>query len=168
VNEELRSVLLGTAGLSVGAVVALFLTVTRGRIGAGPAALRASVRLAAFAVLLRSAHFAEELATGFHQRFPGLLGLAPWSSRFFISFNLFWLAAWGLGLWGLATRHRSALFPLWFLAIAGIANGLAHPLFSVRIGDYFPGLFTSPFVGVVGLLLLFVVTGPRNASLGAA
>ncbi len=153
-NEELRSVLLGTAGLSVGAIVAVVLTVTRGPIGAGVAELRAAVRLAAVAVLLQFAHFAEELATGFRERFPELLGLAPWSSRFFVSFNLFWLAAWGLSLPGLAARRRVALFPLWFLAIAGLANGVAHLVFSARVGGYFPGLFTSPLVGILGLLLM--------------
>jgi len=49
---------------------------------------------------------------------------------------------------------RAALFPLWFLAIASLANGVAHPLLSVQAGRYFPGLFTSPLVGVAGLALL--------------
>jgi hypothetical protein len=51
-------------------------------------------------------------------------------------------------------RRRAALFPLWFLAIGGVANGLAHPSFSLRTGGYFPGLVTSPLVGFASLLLL--------------
>jgi hypothetical protein len=154
VNDELRSILLGTAGLGAAAIAAAVLTVMRGGIAAGAAELRAAARVAAVAVLLQAAHFAEEAATGFRERFPELLGLAPWSPRFFVSFNLFWLAVWAQSLRGLAARRRLALFPLWFLALAGVANGVAHPLLAARVGGYFPGLFTSPLVGVAGLVLL--------------
>lgn len=170
-TEELRSVLLGTAGLSVAGVIALFLTLARGSVDASKGQLRAALRLVVIAILFQAAHFAEECATAFHQRFPELLGLTPWPLRFFVSFNLFWLAIWGLSIWGLAARQRAALFPLWFLGIGCVANGLAHPSFSVRTGAYFPGLVTSPFVGVVGVLLLrhlFLITGERKPSLGAA
>lgn len=153
-SEELRSILLGTGGLGVAAVIAVFLTVLRGGVDAGAAGLRAALRLVAFTILLQAAHFAEELATGFHRRYPELLGLAPWSLRFFVSFNLFWLAVWSLCLWGLVARWRIALFPLWFLGIGCIVNGLAHAAFAMRTGGYFPGLVTSPFLGVLGVLLL--------------
>lgn len=153
-REELRSILLGTAGLWIAAVTALFLTLAREGVGASGERLRAAVRLAAVAVILQGGHFAEELATGFHQRFPELLGLTPWPAGFFVSFNLFWLATWGLSIWGLAARRRLALFPLWFLAVAGVANGAAHPLLALRAAGYFPGLVSSPFVGTAGILLL--------------
>ncbi len=160
--EALRSILLGTAGLSLAAAAAAFLTLTRGGVNAAEPQLRVALRLAVVAVLAQAAHFAEEAGTGFDQRFPEILGLTGWSSAFFLLFNLFWLAAWALSIWGLSARWRPALFPLWFLAIAGVANGLAHPLLSIRTGGYFPGLFTSPLVGVAGVLLfrsLLVVTG---------
>ena len=41
----------------------------------------------------------------------------------------------------------------WFLAIAAAINGFAHPMFSLAVKGYFPGLITSPFVGVLGILL---------------
>lgn len=153
-SDQLRSILVGTAGLSVAAVVSLLLTVVRGRVEASGTELRAAVRLAFVTTLVQAGHFAEELATGFHRLFPELLGLSPWSTGFFISFNLVWIAAWVLSLWGLAARRRVALFPLWFLGIAGVVNGLAHPALSLRAGGYFPGLATSPLVGVLGILLL--------------
>jgi hypothetical protein len=83
-----------------------------------------------------------------------LLGLTPWSLRFFVSFNLFWLAIWSLSVWGLAARKRAALFPFWFLGIGCVANGLAHPLFSIITRGYFPGLVTSLVAGIVGVVLL--------------
>ena len=153
-SDQLRSILLGTAGLSVAAVIALLLTLLRGGVEASRQELRMAVRLAFITTLVQAGHFAEELATGFHRRFPELLGLSPWSLRFFVSFNLVWLAVWGLSLWGLAARRRIALFPLWFLGIGCVVNGLAHPALSVRTGGYFPGLVTSPLVGALGILLL--------------
>ena len=128
-SEELRSILLGTAGLSVAGVIALFLALARGGVQAGEAELRAAVRLGGVAVLFQAAHFAEELATGFHLRFPALLGLSPWSLRFFVTFNLFWLVVWGLSLWGLRARWRAALFPLWFLASVALRTALLTLLF---------------------------------------
>ena len=57
-------------------------------------------------------------------------------------------------MWGLARRWQVALFPLWFLGVAGVANGLFHPLLALDAGGYFPGLVTSLLVAAVGLLLL--------------
>ena len=102
----------------------------------------------------QAAHFAEELVTGFPERLPALVGLAPMPLRFFVLFNLAWLAIWSLCAWGLAVRRRAALFPLWFLGVAGVANGVAHPLLSALARGYFPGLATSPVVGFLGVLLL--------------
>jgi hypothetical protein len=153
-DEEVRSILLGTAGLSLAGVIALLLTILRFNINGNKAELQAVVRVVVLAILTQALHFVEELATGFHQRFPELMGLTAWSARFFVSFNLFWLAIWSLSVWGLAARKRPALFPFWFLGIGCMANGLAHPFFSILTRGYFPGLVTSPFVGVVGVLLL--------------
>ena len=166
-SEGLRSILTGTAGLSVAAVIALLLTLARGGVDADPTRLRKAVRVTVVAILFQSAHFAEELATGFHERFPVLLGLAPWSLRFFVPFNLIWLALWTLSLFGLAARWRAALFPLWFLGLGCVANGIAHPLFSLRTGGYFPGLVTSPVVGIVGVFLLRRLSRVTDASSGS-
>jgi hypothetical protein len=106
------------------------------------------------AIILQAGHFVEESMTGFPRRFPQVIGLAPWPARFFFWFNLFWLATWVVSCWGLLARRRAALFPLWFLAIACVANGVAHPALALRTGEYFPGLFTSPVVGIAGVLLL--------------
>ncbi|HET7459071.1 MAG TPA: HXXEE domain-containing protein [Gemmatimonadaceae bacterium] len=170
-GEELRSILIGTAGLSVAAVIALFLTLARGTIVASEPALAAAARLAVAAVVVQAAHFAEEAATGFHQRFPELLGVVPWSLRFFVLFNLVWLVVWVLSIWGMMVRQRGALFPLWFLGLACIANGLAHPLLAIRAGGYFPGLATAPLVGILGVMLfrrLLRITDAGASPLSAA
>lgn len=170
-SDQLRSILLGTAGLSVAAVIALLLTLFRGGVEASGRELRTAICLASITTLIQAGHFAEEWATGFHRRFPELLSLSPWSTEFFVSFNLVWLVVWGLSLWGLSARRRIALFPLWFLGIAGVVNGLAHPALSLRAGGYFPGLATSPLVGVAGIVLLRqlgMITKPTHQGRGPA
>lgn len=153
-GDALGSILVSTAALGVCAVVSAVLTAVRGPIAASAAELRSAVRMAILVTLLQSAHFSEELGTGFASRYPELLGLAPLPSAFFISFNLFWIAVWVLSCWGLAHRRRLALFPLWFLGIACLLNGVAHPAFALLTRGYFPGLLTSLLVGIAGFLLL--------------
>ena len=148
--EYLPSVFL----LGVMAVVALGLTISRGGVIASPSAVQTAVRFSAIAVAAQAGHFVEELATGFHERFPAAFGQEPMSLPLFVSFNVAWLGIWAWSAWGLARRRQAALFPLWFLGIASVANGFAHPLLALNAGGYFPGLATSPLVAVVGALLL--------------
>jgi hypothetical protein len=152
--EELRSILTGTLGIVVAAALAIGLGVARRHVTAGADELRAASRVALAATGVQALHFAEELATGFARRFPELLGLAPWSARFFVTFNLFWLAVWLLCSRALPARRTLALVPLWFLGLAALANGVVHPLLALRAGGYFPGLISSPFVAVAGAILL--------------
>ncbi len=136
------------------AVVALWLTISRGGVAASAAAVQPAVRVAAIAIAAQAGHFVEELTTGIHERLPAAFGLAPLSLRLFVSFNLAWLGIWVLSAWGLARRRQVALFPLWFLGVASVANGIAHPLLALNAGGYFPGLATSPLVAALGALLL--------------
>jgi len=143
------AVILGFAGM-----IALILGISRGWASESMIKIPGAVRVAMIAILCQTAHFTEELITGFHERFPALFGLAPMSLRFFVVFNIGCLVIWALSSWGLASRHRAALFPLWFLGIGCAMNGVAHPLLSVLAGGYFPGLVSSPVVGVLGIFLL--------------
>ena len=105
------------------------------------------------ATAIQSAHFVEELVTGFHARFPALVGLDPMPLSFFVSFNLVWIAIWVISIPFLRLGRKPALFAAWFLAIAGALNGVAHPMMAIASGGYFPGLFTSPIIGVAGVIL---------------
>jgi hypothetical protein len=66
---------------------------------------------------------------------------------------MFWMSVWILSAAGLQKGNRVALFPVWFFAIASVANGVAHALRAVAAQGYFPGLFTSPILGIFGVLL---------------
>ena len=153
-REELQSFLIGTVFLDVLFIVALGLTVSRGAGDSGLAARQAMARLGALPIAVQSLHFLEEWKTGFHIRFPELLGLHPWSEALFVGFNLTWIGIFMVSLPGIRTGVRAALFPLWFLGVASVVNCVAHPLLAVAAGGYFPGLWTSPLCGVAGVLVL--------------
>jgi hypothetical protein len=107
----------------------------------------AAARALALAVAAQAIHFAEEAATGFHERFPALLGLSGIPFSLFVLFNLAWLAIWIASVSGLRSGRAVAFFAAWFLAIAGMVNGIAHPLLAIAADEYFPGLLSAPLVG---------------------
>lgn len=162
-SDGLSSVLPSVVVLGAAAVIALLLTLARGNAAGNAKQLRATARLAVVALLLQALHFTEELATGFHRRFPEVLGLEAMSLPFFVGFNFIWLVAWGLSVWGLTRRVWAALFPLWFLGLGCALNGIAHPSLSLATGGYFPGLVTSPLSGLAGVLLLWRLFGITGA-----
>ena len=151
----LQSILLGTAGLSLAAVFSVLLSY--GRHSVEQDALARITQLVLIATALHVVHFSEEAFTGFHTEFPALLGLAPWPIGFFASFNLLCVFTWVLCI-PIIRSHKLAIAAIWFLAIASAVNFVAHPLLSFLVGGYFPGLWSSPFVGVAGLMLIRVLS----------
>src|SRR5713101_1891262 len=93
-NENLRSVLTGTAGLSAAAVVALLLTIVRRPVDSDLAGRERTARLFLIGLAAQCLHFMEEFVTRFQDRFPALLGLPAWPENFFVAFNLLWLTVW--------------------------------------------------------------------------
>ena len=140
--------------LSVMAAAALVLTIARGGINADAAALSSAVRMAILAIVCQVLHFAEEAGGGLNRRLPEFFGLDPVSMESFVSVNLFALAVWVFSVPLLMARVPVVLFALWFLAVASVSNAVLHPALAIAAGGYFPGVLTSPVVGVAGLLLL--------------
>ena len=163
---ELGSILRGTAALSLALLLALLLTVLRWRFTAETALRQGVLRLFQVGIALQCVHFLEEHLTGFFRRVPEALGLPAWGADFFITFNVLWIAVWILAVEALRRGWRGGLLPAWFFALAMAGNGIAHPLLALASTGYFPGLVTSPMVGVVGFLLLarlFRATARRPA-----
>ncbi len=140
--------------LSAMAAVALVLAIARGGIKADPVALRGTVRVAILAIVCQLLHFAEEAGGELNRRFPEFFGLDPIAMDSFVSVNLVAFAVWVFSVPALMARASAALFPLWFLAVASVSNALLHPALAIATGGYFPGVLTSPVVGVAGFLLL--------------
>jgi Protein of unknown function with HXXEE motif len=162
-DENVRSTLLGTAGLSGAAVMALLLTILRPPLAQKPADWERTARLFLLGLAAQCLHVLEEFGTCFPSQFPALWGLPAWSENFFVGFYLLWLSIWILSVLGLARGARVALFPVWFFGLASLANGAAHPVLAILVHGYFPGLLSSPVVGVLGGLVcrrLFALTRP--------
>jgi hypothetical protein len=149
-----RSMIFGPSVLYGVAVVALVLTIVRRPAKNSDQAIDAIVRLYLIGIAFQCLHFTEEFLTGFYVRAPKFLGFVAWSTEFFVTFNLVWIAVWLFGAVGIKKQMRIAFFPVWFFAIGMVGNAVWHPLLCLATGGYFPGLFTSPFAGVVGVLLL--------------
>ena len=107
----------------------------------------------AITTAIQGGHFIEEWATGFNIRLPALFGLDPIPLSFFVAFNLAWIVVWIASVPLLRTGRRAAFFAAWFLAIAGMLNGVAHPLLAAVSGGYFPGLISSPLIGLASIFL---------------
>ncbi len=152
-NDELRSMLLGLSALYVVAAVALVLTIVRRAENPDRAARTRVIHLFLLGISCQCAHSIEEFVTGFYVRFPHFLGLAPWPSEFFVTFNLTWIALWVASAVGVWHNLQPAYFAVWFFALGMMVNGVAHPLLAVATQGYFPGLITSPIVGIIGFVL---------------
>jgi hypothetical protein len=139
--------------LGLAALAALLLVLNRWSPPGCSAERRAASWGLALAVGMQCVHFAEEAATGFHERLGALLGMPGMPFSWFVLFNLTWLGLWVASVPGLRSSRAPAFFAAWFLAIAGMLNGVAHPLLAFAAGGYFPGLVSSPFVGAASAWL---------------
>ncbi len=149
----MQSVLPSVLALGLAALVALHFALSRPSPPDRVGERRAVSHTLALALGIQSVHLVEETATGFHERLPALFGLPGMPLSAFLAFNLVWLGIWGASIPGLRSARIAAFFAAWFLAIAGMLNGVAHPLLAVAAGGYFPGLVTSPLIGVAGVWL---------------
>ena len=113
----------------------------------------AASRALGLATAVQFVHFSEEWVTGFNVRFPALFGLEPIPEATFVVFNLAWIAIWIVAIPMLRAARTFAFFVAWFLAIAGLTNGIAHPLLAAVTDGYFPGLVSSPLIGMAGFYL---------------
>jgi hypothetical protein len=139
--------------LALVALAALIFTNRRNASGESTIERAAASRALVLATAAQSIHFVEEWMTGFHIQFPALFGQDPMPLPFFVAFNLAWIAIWIVSVPLVRSGVKPAVFAAWFLALAGMLNGIAHPLLAVLAGSYFPGLISSPIIGVASLYL---------------
>ena len=154
--------------LGLAALAALLLSLSRWSPPENVAERLAAARALALAVAAQGAHFAEETATGLHERLGALLGLPGIPLSQFVVFNVIWLGIWVASVPGLRSARAFAFFAAWFFAIAGMFNGVAHPLLAIADGGYFPGLVSSPLVGLAGVWLWLRLRDATRPTGGAA
>ena len=149
----LLSLLPSMVVLGLAAIAALRFTLVDRSPPENKAERHVAARALAVSAGIQAIHFSEEALTGFPQQLGALLGLPAMPMSFFLAFNLAWLAIWAASVPGLQSARTGAFFAAWFLAIAGMFNAIAHPLLALAAGGYFPGLFSSPFIGAAAALL---------------
>jgi hypothetical protein len=108
------------------------------------------------ALSLQFVHFTEEYLYGFHTRIPEAgFGFPAFDENVFVAFNMIAYAIFLLAALGTYKRMKWPMIVVWFYVIAGvIGNAIWHVLLSVRVGGYFPGLFTALGGFVLGPVLL--------------
>jgi hypothetical protein len=113
------------------------------------------------------AHFGEELATGFQNRFPELYGAEPFPVYVFILFNMVSYLVFLLATVLVFARHlHFFLIPvLFFIVYGAVGNAVAHTFWAVIHRGYFPGLFTAQAYWVLGPLLMARLIGSRREAM---
>ena len=108
------------------------------------------------ALAIQFLHFTEEYVYGFPRRVTELLpGMPPFDLNVFVIFNMVAYAVFLLGAVGMYKGVRFAMLIVWFFAFAGVlGNAIWHPLMALRVGGYFPGLFTSFAYWILAPVLL--------------
>ena len=162
----LQSLLPSIFILGLAALAALILARSRRSPAENKSQRIAASRALAIATGVQAMHFAEEAATGFHERLGPVFGLPEMQFSFFMAFNLTWLGIWIVSVRGLRSAHTGAFFAAWFLAIAGMFNGIGHPLLAAAAGGYFPGLVSSPFIAAASVWLWLKLRSATQAKGG--
>jgi hypothetical protein len=153
-SDQLGSILIGLSGLYLVLIISVILTIIRSPLQIEKEKRYNLANFFLFGIAIQCFHVIEEFITGFHIQFPKFLGLSPWSGEFFVSFNLIWISIWIVSVIGIRQNYQLAFFPLWFFIVGMILNLIAHPLLAIAHSGYFSGLITSPFVGIMGIILL--------------
>jgi hypothetical protein len=161
-SDHLRSILIGLSGLYLVLIISVIITILRSPYQIEKEKRYSLANFFLFGIAIQCFHMIEEFITGFHIQFPKFLGLAPWSSEFFVSFNLIWISIWIVSAIGIRQNYQVAFFPVWFFTVGMILNLIAHPLLALAHSGYFPGLITSPFVGIMGIILVKKLMGTKG------
>lgn len=122
------------------------------------------------AVSFQLIHMAEEYTGGFPHEIVQLFHSSrPWSERsFLLTFVFGFGALWVLAAAGALYQVRIANFMLWFYALgAGLLNAVAHFVFPVLKGGYFPGLYTAAGHLFLSALLLYLLVQESREPAGS-
>jgi hypothetical protein len=107
------------------------------------------------ALSIQFLHFTEEYVYGFHLRVGELMaGMPPFNTNTFVAFNMIAYCLFLLAGVGMYKGMKWAMIVVWFFTMAGVlGNAVLHPLLALRVGGYYPGLFTSFAYWIVGPIL---------------
>lgn len=100
-------------------------------------------------------HFAEEHYTHFDVAFPRLFGSAAYPHNLFVTFNMGAYLLFIIGGLAIYRGVKPLMFiALFFIACGIVGNAIGHLCFSIAVGGYFPGLWTSLLYWPLGVYTL--------------
>lgn len=107
------------------------------------------------ALAIQFLHFTEEYVYGFHQRVTEIMaGMPAFNVNVFVAFNMIAYSLFLLAAVGMYKGLKFSMIIVWFFAIAFLGNAIWHLLLTLRVGGYFPGLYTSFAGWILGPILL--------------
>jgi hypothetical protein len=123
-----------------------------------------------FALAWQLVHFVEENSTGFRYRWPSeIFGAEPYGDRQYVAINALSYAIFIAGGVALLKRRPEFSLPAIFFSVMGVMfNGIQHPIYSIMVKGYFPGLFTGLVDLAIGPFLLKRLFSKLASSSGAA
>ncbi len=121
------------------------------------------------ALSIQFLHFTEEYVYGFHLKVGELMtGMPPFKTNTFVAFNMIAYCLFLLAGLGMYKEMKFPMIVVWFFVIAGVlGNAVLHPLLAVRVGGYFPGLFTSFAYWILGPILFMRLWQVRKEKRGS-
>lgn len=107
------------------------------------------------ALAIQFLHFTEEYVYGFQFRIAEIIeGMPPFNDNVFVAFNMIAYCLFLLAGLGMSKGMRFPMIIVWFFAICVLGNAIWHLLLTLKVGGYFPGLFTSFPGWILGPILL--------------
>jgi Protein of unknown function with HXXEE motif len=108
------------------------------------------------ALAIQFLHFTEEYIYGFQFRLTEIMsGMPPFKTNVFVAFNMIAYCLFLLAGLGMYKGIKFAMIIVWFFVIGGVlGNAIWHPLLALRVGGYFPGLYTSFAYWILGPILV--------------
>jgi hypothetical protein len=120
-------------------------------------------------VTTQAAHSVEEYVGRLYDVFPPARVVSSLFSqdreRGFVIFNVA-LITFGFCcfIWPVRRRWASAIPLVWFWVGIELINGMGHPIWSVKVGGYTPGLATAPLLLLIALYLAWQLCTHRAES----
>ena len=109
-------------------------------------------------VTAQAAHSVEEYAGRLYEVFPPARAVSSLISqdleRGFVMFNVA-LVTFGLWcfIWPVRRQWASVTLLAWFWVVIELINGIGHPIWTLTVWKYTPGVFTAPLLLLLALYL---------------
>jgi hypothetical protein len=107
------------------------------------------------ALAIQLVHFTEEYIYGFQFRVTEIMaGMPPFDVKVFVAFNMIAYSLFLLAGLGMYKGMKFPMIVVWFFAICVLGNAIWHLLLTLKVGGYFPGLYSSFPGWILGPILL--------------